>query len=176
MSWPPKLWSRPQPSSTARYYLAKRQERAAIARAFRLGLRPERAYTVEDWTLYLMADGRATLSSEENTDLLNRRATLEEANELPQPHELRLWPTSEDYFCAVLLGSTQGDGTFLATAYLGDDGQVELLRMDSGATALTRYHWCEEAPDEPPQLICDSDTARAVWACEFRDAPPRFGA
>lgn len=160
----------------ARLYFAKRQEDAAIARAFRLGLRPERAYLASDWTVYLLADGTASLSSEEelDTDALNRRATLKEANELLRGYELRLWPTSEDYSCAVLLGSTRGGGTFLATALLGDDGRVDLLQTNNRTTALTLYRRFDEARELPPELVCSGETARAAWAFEFRDAPPRY--
>jgi hypothetical protein len=149
-----------------RLNLARRRKQAAITCAFRFGLRAERAYPVGEWKVCLYSDGTALLMDEEDVDTTNRRATLQEANELLEEHGLRLWPTSDDYLLAVLMDGT--GGRYLATALLGDDGRVELLRLEGGTAALTAYLTCDEAPDEPPMLMCNPRVVRAAQAFEFR--------
>lgn len=165
------------PTFKARLHLncRRRRKRAAIDRAFRLGLRSQRAYGVEEWTVWLSPDGTASLTSEEDVDTTNRRATLEEANELLEEHGLRLWPVSDEYEWAVLMDSRIVGGRYLATAILGDDGRVEVLRLEGGTAALTAYLMCDDLPDEPPMLMCNPGVVQAVRTFEFRDLPRSSG-
>lgn len=161
------------PTFKARLHLnfCRRRERAAIDRAFRLGLRSQRAYGVEEWTVWLSTDGTVSLTSEEDVDTTNRRATLEEANELLEEHGLRLWPVSDEYERAVLMDSRIVSGRYLATAILGDDGRVEVLRLEGGTAALTASLMCDELPAEPHMLMCNPGVVQAVRTFEFRDLP-----
>lgn len=143
-------------------------EGRAIARAVRLGLRRERCYGVGDWLVWLTPEGTATLSGDRDVDTLNRQVTLEEANRVLEVYGLCLRPTAEDFRTALLLNL---HGRYLASATIGDEGDVDLRRPNSWAVALTRSPRWQECVGE---LLLDSLplTVAAAQRGEFRPPLP----
>lgn len=148
-----------------RLRLRLHQEHRALTRALRLGVRPERSYAAGHWMVWITREGSVVVTDDLELDILNRQVSLERANEVLEPHGLCLWPTSEDGWTAVLLDTT---GRYLASASVGDDGDVRLLSADHRMLTLTSMH----GPDAQglPQVTCDTRTVSAAQLGEFR--PP----
>lgn len=148
-----------------RLRLRLHQEHRALTRALGLGVRPERSYAAGHWMVWITRDGSVVLTDDLELDILNRQVSLERANKVLEPHGLCLWPTSEDGWTAVLLDTT---GLYLASASVGDDGDVRLLSPDHRMLTLTYMR--DTDAQGLPQVTCDTRTVSAAQLGEFR--PP----
>ncbi|MBI0446862.1 hypothetical protein D9600_13090 [Deinococcus sp. DB0503] len=152
----------PTPLTRWRLRLRLHQERRALTRALRLAVCPERCYAAGNWIVWITREGTVVVTNDVELDTLNRLVSLEQANEVLEPHGLCLWPTSDDGVTAVLLDTAE---RYLASASVGDDGNVRLLRPDRQALTLT--YVCHPDAHGWPLVTCNTRTVAAAQLGEF---------